>query len=191
MADVVAGVEVGVVHPHRSAQIEGHAAHSLAVAGKQMELRRDQCFELLESRSRVRERADPGDVHVRVAVLDVEELGIEGAQAIHFRTDVRNLERDVVDPLTPLLDRLGNGSVGLRALQQFDLVRPGLEKGGDHPLALHCLTLVAGNAQQAGIDLLGGSEVLHGDADVFDTDHGMLLNGEVPKEESLPEGRLL
>jgi hypothetical protein len=76
-----------------------------------------------------------------------------------------------MDALAALLDGLGDGAVGPGAFQQFDLVGAYLEERRDHPFALHRLTFVRCYAEQLGVGLFGFSQVVHGDAEVFDTDH--------------------
>ena len=83
MRHVVREVELWVVLPHRSTELEGYEANSLAIPRDQVELRRDQTHEVVERRRGTVEEREPGDVHVRHVVLEVEELGIERAQSFH------------------------------------------------------------------------------------------------------------
>ena len=83
VADVVAEVEVGIVHPHGSAQLERDGAHPLPVAGDEVQLGRDQGGELVHGRRRIGEHTGTGDVHVGDPVLQMEELGVEGVESIH------------------------------------------------------------------------------------------------------------
>ena len=82
MAQVVLDVEVRVVHPHRPPELEGDEPHLLAVPRHEVELGVHHVDDVGERRRRALEDGDGGDVHVRHVVLDVEERGVQGAQAV-------------------------------------------------------------------------------------------------------------
>ena len=81
--EVVVEVEVGIVDPDRSTQLEGNRPHPLAVAGDQMELGGDHRCDFVERRRRVCKHADRPDMHMGDPVLQVEELGVEHAHSLH------------------------------------------------------------------------------------------------------------
>ena len=112
--------------------------------------------------------------------LIAQELESFRLQSRHLRADVLHFEGHMVDAFAALVDRLGDGSIRRSAFQQFDLVRPYLEEGGDHAFALNDLALVGGNAQQFRIGLFRRGQVLHSDAQVFDADH-VVLKCESPR----------
>jgi hypothetical protein len=76
MTEVVREVEVRVVLPHRSAEREGSEPHALPVAGDEVELRGEEFPEVADGWCRPLEHRHAGDVHVRDAILHVQELGI-------------------------------------------------------------------------------------------------------------------
>ncbi len=80
---VVGEVEVRIVYPDRSTQLEGNRPHPLAVAGDHVELGGDHRGDFVERRRWVAKDADGPDVHMRDPVLQVEELGIERAHSLH------------------------------------------------------------------------------------------------------------
>ena len=80
---VVVEVEVGIVDPDRSAQLEGNRPHPLAVAGDEVQLGGDHRCDFVERRGRVGKHADGPDVHMGDPVLQVEELGVERAHSLH------------------------------------------------------------------------------------------------------------
>ncbi len=83
VADVVAGVEVRVVGPHRPTLSERHERQSLAVARHEVQPREDVLDELLVSRCLAFEDHHRGDVHVRgAAVLQVQEGRVQACQAV-------------------------------------------------------------------------------------------------------------
>ena len=83
VSQVVREVEMGIVDPDRSAQLERHRTHSLAVAGDQVELGGDHPRDVVERRRRVGEHAYRADVHMADPVLQVEELGVERIHSLH------------------------------------------------------------------------------------------------------------
>ena len=82
MAQVVLDVEVGVVGPDRPAQIEGHAAHHLAVARDQRQLGVDHGQHVGEQGRGTFEDGHRGNVHVADVVLEVEERRIQRTQPV-------------------------------------------------------------------------------------------------------------
>jgi len=87
----VAGVHgdvgaVGVVGPHRPAQLERHEPHLLPVARDQVELRLHHRPDVVERRRRAFEQPDGADVHVAPPVLHVEERGVLRAHPVHSPT---------------------------------------------------------------------------------------------------------
>ena len=86
VADVVVGVEVGVVGPHRASLAEGDVRQALAIAGDQVQSADDVVDQFLEGRSLTLEDHHRGHVHVGSGVvLQVQERGIEGRQAVGVR----------------------------------------------------------------------------------------------------------
>jgi hypothetical protein len=83
--DVVVEVELGIIDPNRTTQLEGHRTDPLPVAGEEGQLRADQRFELAVVGGRVGEDAGHSDVHVDGPVLQMEEFGIESAESVHRR----------------------------------------------------------------------------------------------------------
>ena len=83
VSQMVGEVEVRIVDPDRSAQLQRHRTHSLAVAGDKVQLGRDHAREVVERRGRVGKQAYPADMHVADPVLQVEELGIERIHSLH------------------------------------------------------------------------------------------------------------
>ena len=65
MADVVGGVEMWVVDPHRTSLPERHEGEALAIAGNEVQARLDRLDQLLVGRGRTLEDRASGDVHVR------------------------------------------------------------------------------------------------------------------------------
>jgi hypothetical protein len=80
--DVVADVEVRVVDPARPALAERDERQPLAVARNLVELRADRVDELLLFGRGAGERHHGGHVHVRAAVLEVQERRVEPGQAV-------------------------------------------------------------------------------------------------------------
>ncbi len=83
VAEVIAEVEMRVVHPERPAEVQRDEPHPLAVTRHERELPGDQVGEVAVLRSRALEDPHRPDVHVVDVVLDVEERGVERAHAIH------------------------------------------------------------------------------------------------------------
>ena len=83
VSQVVREVEMGIIDPDRSAQLERHRTHSLAVAGDEVQLGGDHPRDVVEGRRRVGKHAHPADVHVADPVLQVEELGVERIHPLH------------------------------------------------------------------------------------------------------------
>ena len=69
--DVVVDVEMRIVHPHRSPDIERDEPDNLSVARNQSQLRIDHRDDIFEEWRRSFEDRDRRDVHVTHAVLDV------------------------------------------------------------------------------------------------------------------------
>ncbi len=82
VAQVVLDVEMRVVHPDRASQLEGNGADLLAVARDEVELGIHHGDDVAERRRGALEDGDRGNVHVGHVVLDVEERGVQRAQAI-------------------------------------------------------------------------------------------------------------
>ena len=82
VAQVVLDVEVRVVDPDRASQLEGDEADLLAVPRDEVELGVHHGDDVAEGRRRALEDGDRGNVHVGHVVLDVEERGVQRAQAI-------------------------------------------------------------------------------------------------------------
>src|SRR5688500_2297938 len=80
MADGVVDVEVRVVDPHRTPEIERYEPHDLPVARDERQLRAHPLADLVERRLRSVEDRDGRDVHVADAVLDVKERSVERTQ---------------------------------------------------------------------------------------------------------------
>ena len=92
VAQVVLDVEVRVVDPDRTAQLEGDEADLLAVPRHQVELGVHHGDDVAERRRRTLEDRHRGDVHVGHVVLNVEERRIQRAQAIStHRPSLRGL----------------------------------------------------------------------------------------------------
>jgi hypothetical protein len=83
LADMVPDREVLVVGPRRADELERHGPDHLAVPGHPRQLRLEQPHEVLAGGGRAVEHRDRADVHGRVVVFGVEELGIERAHPIH------------------------------------------------------------------------------------------------------------
>jgi len=83
VSQMVGEVEVGIVDPERSAQLQWHRTHSLPVTGDEVQLGGDHPRDLVERRGRVGKQACRADVHMRDPVLQVEELGVERIHSLH------------------------------------------------------------------------------------------------------------
>jgi hypothetical protein len=81
--DVVADVEVRIIHPERATQLERHETHALPVARHAVQLRRDHLDDLVVAGRRTLEDPHRRDVHVADFVLDVQEHGVLRTHAIH------------------------------------------------------------------------------------------------------------
>jgi hypothetical protein len=84
VAYVVQDLEVGVVHPHRTTQLQRDEAHPLPVAGNEPEVRRHGAHELAVRRRRSLEDADVADVHGVPVVLDGQEHGVLWTHPVHL-----------------------------------------------------------------------------------------------------------
>ena len=83
VADVVVGVEVGIVGPHRAPLIERHVRQALAVARHEVQAALHVLDELLRRRRAALEDHHRRHVHVRGGViLQVQEGGIEAGEAV-------------------------------------------------------------------------------------------------------------
>ena len=69
MPEVVAKVEVGIIHPYRPTLSERHSRQSLAVARHQVKPRSDVFDELVVRRGRAIENKARSDVHVSSATF--------------------------------------------------------------------------------------------------------------------------
>ena len=87
VAQVVLNVEVRIVDPDRSPQLERDGADLLAVARDEVELGLHHGDDVAEGRRRALEDGDRGDVHVGHVVLNVEERCVQRAQAIRTHRD--------------------------------------------------------------------------------------------------------
>ena len=97
MADVVVEVELGVVDPYRPALSVGDEPQLLAEPRHEVEARADVIAELSVTRGRPFEHGRRGDVHVRGALLHVEERGIEAAEPVAVHVAVILPNREVRD----------------------------------------------------------------------------------------------
>jgi hypothetical protein len=82
VADVVGEVEVGVVDPDRAPLAEGYEPELLPEPGHQVKARGDVVAELEVGGRGPLEQGGRGDVHVRIAPLQVEERGVQTAQSL-------------------------------------------------------------------------------------------------------------
>jgi hypothetical protein len=86
VADVIAGVEVRVVDPHRPALHERRERQLLAVARHESEPALELGDEVVVRRRLAAEHEDRADVHVRVAaLLEREKRGVEPGQTVGVR----------------------------------------------------------------------------------------------------------
>ena len=140
---VLGGVEVGVVDPHRLVQPERHRRELLPVARREREPRGEVLEQLREAGRRAvlgrLERRHPADVHRRVVALDGEEGGVQRRQplAAHDRLEQR---LPVVVREARRLGRLaevgehGGEVVGLALLGHVARVLEDLEAAAGHRL---------------------------------------------------------
>lgn len=96
-------------------------------------------------------------------------------QALDLGLDVVYGKGDVVDAFAALVDKLGDGTVGIGGVQQFDLVGPSGEKGGGYAFAFYHFTLVWLGVEELAVEGFRGVEVFDGYADMFDFVHGTVL----------------
>ena len=83
VADVVVGVEVGIVGPHRTALVERHIRQALAVARHEVQAALHVLDELLRRRRAAFEDHHRRHVHVRSGViLQVQEGGVEAGETV-------------------------------------------------------------------------------------------------------------
>jgi hypothetical protein len=82
VAQVVAGVEVRIVDPHRAPLAERHVGQLLAVARHEVHARLDRLDQLAVGGRLAFEDEDARHVHVRAAALEVQEAGVEGGQSV-------------------------------------------------------------------------------------------------------------
>ena len=82
MADVVLGVEVGVVDPYGPALAQRHGGELLPVARHEVQAILDRLDELAVRRRVAVEGHDGRHVHVRAAGLEVQERGVQRGQAV-------------------------------------------------------------------------------------------------------------
>ncbi len=73
MTDVVADLEMGIVHPHRAALAERHECEPLAVARHEMQSRLDRLYELVIRRRGAVEHGAARDVHVGRVALEMQK----------------------------------------------------------------------------------------------------------------------
>ena len=95
--EVVLESEVGIVDPDRPAQLQRDEAHHLSVPRHRRELGRDRRRNARVFRRGSLEDRARRDVHVRGAVLDEEEEGVQRAQAFHVRSPFRRGEAPAPD----------------------------------------------------------------------------------------------
>ena len=83
VADVVVGIEVRVIGPHRPALAERHVGQALAVARHQVQPAEHVVDEFLVRGRLAVEDHHRGDVHVRVGViLEMQERRVQCCQAV-------------------------------------------------------------------------------------------------------------
>ena len=82
-AQVVAQVEVRIVHPHRPAERDRHEMDLLPVARDTRQVRPDHPRERLVPGRRPLEDRHHADMHVAHRVLEMQERGVLGAEALH------------------------------------------------------------------------------------------------------------
>ena len=87
VAQVVLDVEVRVVDPDRTPQLEGNEADLLAITRHEVQLGVHHGDDVAEGRRGPLEDGDRGDVHVGHVVLEMEERGVLRAQAIRTHRD--------------------------------------------------------------------------------------------------------
>ncbi len=98
---VVVEVEMWIVDPQWAAELEGHAAHTLAVPRDQVQLRGHEGPHIRKAWWRVIENAGASNVHVDLPVLKIKKLGIECTEPLHlpsplpFGTPFRTLRPEI------------------------------------------------------------------------------------------------
>ena len=85
MAHVVGDVEVRVVDPHRTTLFERDERQPLAVARDEVQPRTDRVKQLFVGGRPAAEDGAAGDVHVRRAVLEMQEGTVEAGQPVGIR----------------------------------------------------------------------------------------------------------
>ena len=130
MAHVVVDVEMGVVDPHRTAQLEGHVADHAAVTGYQRQFALDHRLELHEGGLRALEDAHRGDVHVADAVLDVEEGRVQWAHPVDPHGDhlLHHHQPPVDRRLLPGATRLHGPRLGQKVVEAVAGARSGAKR---------------------------------------------------------------
>ena len=106
--DVVAQVEVGVVHPHRPSLVQRDEGKSLSVARHEVKAQLDRLDQLVIAPRLAREHRAARHVHVRRVALEVQKRAVEPGQPVlvRHRLDGRPdwtsgpgpLARDGLDP---------------------------------------------------------------------------------------------
>ena len=81
-AQVVGQVEVRIVHPDRPAEGERDEVHPLPVAGDVRQVGLDAPGQVVVGRRRALEDRHRADVHVADGVLEMQERGVLGAEAL-------------------------------------------------------------------------------------------------------------
>ena len=129
VAQVVGEVEVGIVHPHRTAQAERYEANLLAIARDEAELARHHLLEPLERRRRPLEDAHAADVHRVHRALEVQERRVHRAHPVHRAPPGRGSRKHSVDLRV-------HRHAGVARLD-LDVLRGRVEAGlpGDDPVA--------------------------------------------------------
>ena len=84
VADVVLGVEAGVVDPHRPAAVERRVGELVAVARDEVQAPADLFEELVHAGRRAFDDRQAADVHVRHGALLVEEAGVDRSQPVEM-----------------------------------------------------------------------------------------------------------
>ncbi len=84
MPQVVVEVEPWIVDPQWAAELEEHAAHTLAVPRDQVQLRGHEGPHIPKAWWRVIENAGSSNVHVDLLILKIKKLGIECAEPLHL-----------------------------------------------------------------------------------------------------------
>ncbi len=85
VTDVVAHVEMGIVHPHRAALVERHERQPLPVAGHEVESRLDRLDQLVIRWGGADEHRAARHVHVGRVALEMQKRAVEAGQPVLVR----------------------------------------------------------------------------------------------------------